>query len=158
MPRKKRSDSNSAAVEVIQNIMDGPPQVPAEADVPPEAMAFWSAIINSKDYAMWTPSDLVIAADLARVSYEIEEYSKMVTNHRRLLQDGDKVTVSPVHKILLDLQNYRINLCRTLQIHARATHGESQHQNKRNRLFFESKHTVQNSEAQSLIAMPNRKQ
>ena len=158
MARKKRSDSNDAAIEVVQAIMEGPPKPPPEVTVPPEAMPYWWVIVSSKDYKMWTPNDLLVAASLARISHEIEEYSKIVTNHRRLAKDGEKITVSPVHKILLDLQNQQVALCRTLQIHARATHGESAHQNKHNRLFFESKQNMQETGLQSLIAMPSRKQ
>lgn len=107
---------------------------------------------------MWTPNDLFVAAELTRITYDIEDYSRLLTNRRRLIKDGDKVAISPVQKLLTELNTERIALCRTLQIHARATHGESQHQNNRNRLFFESKRNIADASMYSLIAMSRTKQ
>jgi len=158
MARKKRSDSNSAAIEVTQTILEGAPKPPDDANVPPEMMGIWYQIINTKDYSTWTPNDLLVAAELTRVTYDIEDYSKLVSNRRRIVKDGDKLAISPIQKLLTELNTERMALCRTLQIHARATHGESQHQTNRNLLFFENKRNIQENVAQSLIAMPNRKQ
>jgi hypothetical protein len=108
--------------------------------------------MNTKDYEMWTPNDLVIAAGLARITMEIEQYSMTVLRSKRVMKEKDSWNVSPVHKVLNDLQAQQATLCRTLQIHARATHGESTFQKKRNQLFFDSRAITQESEFDELLA------
>jgi hypothetical protein len=155
MSRRKRSDSIEAQSQAMNRAVDGPPKPPAFCNVPSECMPFWDAIMNTKDYEMWTPNDLVVAASLARISMEIEQYAQIAIQKRRLVKDKDTINISPVHRILLDLQGQQATLCRTLQIHARATNGESTFQKKRNRLFFESQTTVEATEDHHLLARPH---
>jgi hypothetical protein len=159
MARRKRTDSHEAITSAMTRAVTGAPQPPDFCYVPPAAMPFWNAIISTKDYEMWTPNDLIVASSLARITMEIEHYSNAILNMRngRIQKEEKSFSVSPLHRVLLDLQSQQINLCRTLQIHARATHGESQFLAKRNRLFHEARQTANSFDEDSLIAMPNKK-
>jgi len=152
MSRRKRTDSIEAQTSAMSRASNGPPSPPEFCHLPDECLPFWEAIMNTKDYEMWTPNDLVIAAGLARITMEIEQYSMTVLRSKRVMKEKDSWNVSPVHKVLNDLQAQQATLCRTLQIHARATHGESTFQKKRNQLFFDSRAITQESEFDELLA------
>jgi hypothetical protein len=137
--RRKRSDSVTAQVEAAKRVADGAPTPPDFCSLGPEHMPFWNAIMNTKDYDMWTPNDLIVAASLARIQKDIETYAAMIRGQGRV--EGDKV--SPAHKVMIDLQGQQVALCRTLQIHARATHGESAYQAKKNKTFQDSRKKAQ---------------
>lgn len=139
MARRKRSDSIDAQVEAMRRALDGAPNPPDFCSLEPKHMAFWKAIMDTKDYEMWTPNDLVVAAGLARIQCEIEQYAQLIDSKSRMMKDGDTLTVSPLHKIMTDLQSQQASMCRTLQIHARATHGESAHQSNRNATFHQAR-------------------
>lgn len=139
MSRRKRSDSVDAQVEAMRRVLDGAPMPPEFCKLQPEHMPYWKAIMDTKDYAMWTPNDLVVAAGLARVQWEIEKYHDMAVKRTRLTKDDDSLVISPLHKILVDLQSQQTSMCRTLQIHARATHGESAHLAKQNANFHDAR-------------------
>lgn len=129
MTRRKRSDSKEAAVEALMKASElpAPPPYIRLAD---EVLPFWEAIIKTR--ADWTENDLIIAAELARIEHEIEQYRQ--TPVHRLDRDPDTGALkpSPLHKILNDLTALQLSLCRQLQIHARATQGESRDQIRRN--------------------------
>ena len=155
MARRARSDSNQYASQSMQMAAEGPPDPPDFVELDEKHFPFWYAIMDTKAYDMWTPNDLVVAASLARVQYDIQEYSRLVDQKKRLIKEGDKLNVSPIHKVLVDLQAQAASLCRTLQIHARATNGESTFQKKRNKAFSETKmihDSIENDDG--LIAPP----
>lgn len=146
MARKKRSDSIEASVEAMKRVLDGAPTPPDFCAILPKHMPFWNAIMSTKDYSMWTPNDLIVAAGLARIQCEIEQYANSIEKQTRLIDDGRSISLSPLHKIMSDLQSQQTALCRTLQIHARATHGESRDQGKRNTTFSQSRKNAKNTE------------
>lgn len=139
--RKKRSDSIEASVEAVakaKNIVEPPPHL----FIPPDVLPFWNAIMKTR--ANWTESDLTVAAELARVQHEIEYYRRLSGKQTRLrLDDEGKPVISPFHKVLNDLVALEMSLCRTLQVHARATQGESRDQAKRNAAFYDAQEQVQ---------------
>lgn len=155
MARKKRSDSVEYVTKSMQMAEEGAPEPPDFVELEDHHMPFWYAIMETKAYDMWTPNDLVVAASLARIQCDIQEYSRLVDQKKRLIKEGDKLNVSPVHKVLVDLQAQSASLCRTLQIHARATHGESTFQKKRNKSFADAKSANErNTDSDGLIAPP----
>jgi hypothetical protein len=153
MPRKTRSDSSETASRAIQYAANGAPEPPEFIKLPERARPFWLAIMKTKAYSSWTPNDLVVAASLARINAEIERYHAMVEARTRLQKDEKgALEVSPIHKVLTDLQSQAASLCRTLQIHARATHGESRDQVNQNDVH---RHALRlTEEVSSLIARP----
>jgi hypothetical protein len=105
---------------------------------------FWDAIVTTKARDSWTPHDMMVAANLARIYAEIEKLSAIVRVEGRVesTQHGDKVSAN--HKALADLISQSINLARAVQVHSRATHGESSHQVKRNDAYRQAQRIVDN--------------
>ncbi|WP_348826647.1 hypothetical protein [Halomonas sp. RT37] len=151
--RRKRSDSAAAAQSAVASAAAGIIEPPKHVHLPTAARPFWDAIMQTRAADSWTPGDLVLAAHLARVNADIEHYTKVAEDETRLMADQAGVSkIHPVHKILTDLSAQALSLSRSLQIHARATQGESRDQKKRNGLHAEAQRTM--SAADDLIARP----
>ncbi len=148
--RRKRSDSAAATQAAVSSAASGTLEPPAHVHLSAEARPFWDAIMQTRAADSWTPGDLVLAAHLARVNADIEHYSLLAESHSRLTEDGSKV--HPVHKILTDLSAQALSLSRSLQVHARATQGESRDQKPRNALHADAQKTM--SGADELISRP----
>ena len=136
MARRKRSDSIEAQVEAMRRVLDGAPMPPQECKLLPDHMPFWKSIMETKDYDMWTPNDLKLAASLARIQFEIEYYMSVVLINGRL---GDNGKPTAAHKVLCDLQAQQVSLSRMLQVHSLATQGTSKELSKKNKTVMESK-------------------
>lgn len=93
MSRKKRIDSATAAVEVMQAALqeiEVPDCVPlSEAEIP-----FWDAVIAARAKSEWNDADLITAAHLARTmaklttvteTNEWDKLSKLILSMRRSL-------------------------------------------------------------------------
>lgn len=148
--RRKRSDSAAAVQAAVSSAASGTLEPPAHVRVPEQARPFWDAIMQTRATDSWTPGDLVLAAQLARVYADLEHYTEIAEQKTRLNEDMTKV--HPVHKILTDLSAQSLSLSRSLQIHARATQGESRDQQSRNGLHADARKSM--SEADDLIARP----
>jgi hypothetical protein len=136
MARRKRSDSIEAQVEAMRRVLDGAPMPPDYCAILPEHMPFWKAIMETKDYDMWTPNDLILAASLARMQHDIQVYSKIVQEEGRTDANGKP---SAAHKVLHDLNIQQLAMARMLQIHSLATQGTSKELSKKNKTFMQSK-------------------
>lgn len=151
--RRKRSDSAAAAQEAVASAAAGIIEPPRHVPLAEDARPFWAAIMQTRASDSWTPGDLVLAAHLARVNAEIERYTLVAAAETRIMADDSGMAkIHPVHKILSDLSAQALSLSRSLQIHARATQGESRDQQHRNTLHAAAQKTM--SEADSLIARP----
>lgn len=148
--RRKRSDSAAAAQSAVAAAAAGVIEPPSHVHLSKEARPFWDAIMQTRAADSWTPGDLVLAAHLARVNADIEHYTMIAETETRLNEDRTKV--HPVHKILTDLSAQALSLSRSLQIHARATQGESRDQKHRNALHADAQKTM--NDADSLISRP----
>jgi len=151
--RRKRSDSAAAAQAAVSAAASGVIEPPAYVRVLKTARPFWDAIMETRAADSWTPGDLVLAGQLARTHAEIEKYTKMAEKESRIQPDAQGgLKVHPVHKVLADLQGQALSLSRSLQIHARATQGESRDQANRNQLSAGARKTMDS--ADDLIARP----
>jgi hypothetical protein len=152
MARRKRSDSTESAVAAMQAAVTKI-EPPAYVGIMSEALPFWYDIVNTRHIDSWTPNDLIMAGTLAQVYYDIQKYTAIVNKNSRLIKDNqDQVKVSPMHKVLVDLVAQAQSLARTLQVHARATQGESREQKNRNAVFYEAKRITQGDD--DLLAKP----
>lgn len=151
--RRKRSDSAAAAQAAVSSAAAGVMDPPAHLNLSDEARPFWDDIMRTRAADSWTPADLVLAAHLARTYADIEFYTRQAAEESRLMEGvTGEPKVHPVHRVLTDLGAQVLSLSRSLQIHARATQGESRDQQKRNGLHASAQKTM--SEADSLIARP----
>lgn len=147
--KRKRSDSAAGKVEAVKKALNQP-LPPPQITLSNDEMLYWDAIISTR--ANWTANDLIIAAQLAKVECEISDYLNMVSGYKRLVKKDNSLKVSAVHRVLDDLIATQMSLCRSLQIHARATQGESRDQIKQNNLYHHSQETV--NDFSDLIAKP----
>lgn len=74
MAKIPRPDSNTAAYAAMahQNAAQAPLAPPACVTLPDACRPFWDAIVTSRARDTWTDSDLVIAANMAKVQHAIE--------------------------------------------------------------------------------------
>lgn len=74
MTKTPRPKSNTAkyALQAHQNAAQAPIEPPACVTVPEACKPFWDAIVTSRARDTWTDSDLVTAANMARVQFALE--------------------------------------------------------------------------------------
>lgn len=83
-PKRHRADSAKAAVEAAQNAAQAPIAPPDYVTLPEACKPFWNAIVTSRPRDTWTDSDLVLAANLARVLHSIESAPIGSDEHAKL--------------------------------------------------------------------------
>ena len=71
-PRRLKSDTIKAAAQAHQNAAQAPLDPPAYVTLPEACRPFWDAIVTSRARDTWTASDLVTAANMAKVQHAIE--------------------------------------------------------------------------------------
>ncbi|WP_443090325.1 hypothetical protein [Basfia succiniciproducens] len=139
--RKIRSDSTDAkrlASQAAQKTLD-PPEKLTKAE-----MRYWNSIINSRALDSWSDIDKERAIKLAKLYVEIADYEKeLATQARRWVKTGTgTMKIHPLHYVIEDLYKREIQMCRSLQIHSRATNGESRDQVKTNQLYQEARNAI----------------
>lgn len=138
--RKTRSDSTTAHIQALQAAQTQlkPPQTLSKAE-----KRYWESIINSRALDSWTPIDQERAVKLAKLYVEIDEYEQELANTRRWLKtETGAMKTHPLHYVVEDLYKREIQMCRSLQIHSRATQGESRDQVKTNQLYQQVRTTL----------------
>ena len=148
--KRKRSDSVSAelsAMEAAKTTIDPPDGV----NISELEQKFWKVIIKSRAADSWTDNDLMLAAMLARCYSDIEKYSLSLSSSRLIKDDKGSPKISPVHRIVDDLYKQALSISRTLQIHPRATQGESRDQVKRNALYADKQSIIDEFNDEDLI-------
>ena len=70
--RRPKSDSAGYAATAHQNAAQAPIEPPTYVTLPEPCKPFWDAIITSRARDTWTQSDLVTAANMARVQHALE--------------------------------------------------------------------------------------
>ncbi|WP_028605318.1 hypothetical protein [Ottowia thiooxydans] len=83
-PKRQRADTAKGAVQAAQNAAQGPIDPPAYVTLPEACKPFWNAIVQSRPRDTWTDSDLVLAANLARVQHAIETVAIGSDEHAKL--------------------------------------------------------------------------
>lgn len=135
--RKLRSDSSTAkvlATKAAQTKLSSPQKLTKLET------RYWNSIINSRALDSWTPIDQERAVKLAKLYVEIDDYELELQNHRRWIKtETGTMKMHPLHYVIEDLYKREIQMCRSLQIHSRATNGESRDQVKTNQLYQAAK-------------------
>ena len=83
-PKRQRADTAKGAVQAAQNAAQGPIEPPAYVTLPEACKPFWEAIVTSRPRDTWTDSDLVLAANLAKVNHAIESVAVGSDEHAKL--------------------------------------------------------------------------
>jgi len=104
-------------VQAMVNAAKGPPRCPSHVRLRPGDKPFWDGILCARARDEWTDTDLVVAAQLARCQFDIENESAeldsegmVVTNDR-----GTKVANARV-AVLEQLARREMALMRTLRM------------------------------------------
>lgn len=120
-PRKRRSDSNTAAIAATQAAALGPLEPPAHVTLRPCDRPFWVAIMEARARDSWTPVDLANAATMARAQADVERLQA------ELDSEGDLIAgkANPKHKLLETIARRVVALARVLHVHAEATQGRA---------------------------------
>ncbi len=83
-PRRPKSDTIKYAAVAHQNAVQAPLEPPAYVTLPEGCKPFWSAIITSRARDTWHESDLVIAANMAKVQHALESVQVGSEEHAKL--------------------------------------------------------------------------
>jgi hypothetical protein len=82
--RRPRSDSAAYDAAAHQNAAQGPLEPPAYVTLPEPCKPFWEAIVTSRARDTWTESDLVTAANMARVQLALQTTDVASDEHAKL--------------------------------------------------------------------------
>lgn len=121
-PRRKRSDSATAAVAAAQAAALGPIDPPKHVSLRPGDRAFWNAIVTARARDTWTEIDLTTAANLARTHADIESLQATLDTEGYVI-DGK---ANPLAALVETLTRRSVALSRALHTHAQATVGRSE--------------------------------
>ena len=83
-PRRIRSDSASYAAQAHQNAAQAPLEPPGYVTLPEPCKPFWDAIVSSRSRDLWTETDLVQAANLARTMHALQGMEVGSDEHAKL--------------------------------------------------------------------------
>ncbi|AVP57098.1 terminase [Pulveribacter suum] len=108
MTKARRPNSNTAAYAATahQNAAQGAIEPPAYVTLPGECRPFWQAIVTSRARDTWTDSDLVTAANMARVQLALQTADVGSDDHAKLTR-------------------LALALSRSLSVHTTATAGRA---------------------------------
>lgn len=104
--RRPRSDSAAYAALAHQNAAQGAIEPPAYVTLPEPCRPFWEAIVTSRARDTWTDSDLVTAANMARVQLALQTADVGSDDHAKLTR-------------------LALALSRSLSVHTTATAGRA---------------------------------
>ena len=105
-PKRQRADSAKYAAQAHQNAAQGPLEPPPYVTLPEPCRPFWNAIVTARPRDTWTDSDLVTAANMARVQFAIESAAVGSDEHAKLTR-------------------LAMALARSLSVHVTATAGRA---------------------------------
>lgn len=126
-----RSDSTAFAVTTAKALAKPLPEPTQPLD--DRAMKYWPAIIGAKRLSAWTGVDLALATALASDLAAIELLTAELATDGHTLTDGKgKKYAHPAANLLDQATRRSIITARTIQVHAVATTGKTDHQGKKN--------------------------
>ncbi|MDP2768408.1 MAG: terminase [Giesbergeria sp.] len=120
-PKRKRSDSATAAIAAAQAAALPPLEPPAHVLVPAAARPFWDAIVLARPRDTWNPVDLASAANLARCQADIEVLQQQV-DAAGFIVDGK---INPACELLEKMSRRALALTRAIAVNTVATVGRS---------------------------------
>lgn len=120
-PRKRRSDSNAAAIAAAKAAALGPLEPPAHVTLRPCDWPFWKAIMQARARDSWNDVDLANAAIMARGQADVQRLQAEID------VEGDVIDgkANPKHKLLETIARRVVALARVLHVHAEATQGRA---------------------------------
>lgn len=131
-PRRQRSDSATAAVEVMRAQAEVEIVPPANIALDDADMPFWDSIIAAFPTIEWNDHDLEVAAILARTMADLNREQLALRDEGSIVKTDKGTPVVNPRKTVVQMHTGSIlSLRRSLQLHARATKGEARDTGKR---------------------------
>jgi len=119
MAKRAPSNSISAHIKAMANVMAPEFEPPAHVRLPDEARPFWSGIMASRARDEWSKNDFVVAAQLARAQYDIERESLLLEGEGSVVENARGTQVmNPRHSVLEQLARRELALMRALAMTA----------------------------------------
>lgn len=134
MAKRKRTDSVAGQQEVMEGALNPFIEPPEHLRVTQDIRPFWDVIIKGKAKRAWLDQDLVVAAELAGIHYQMVHLRGEITSNPAVLGDPEH----PIHKLLDMVAKRGRMLAAHLQIHPEATQGKSREQTKQNQAHQEA--------------------
>ena len=116
MPRKARSDSVDSAVKAMVDAAKGLPNPPSNVHLRSEDLPFWRAILRARGKDEWGKTDLVVAAQLARVQTDIEREEGVLAAEGNVVQNARGSAINPRLMVVEMLMKREMALMRTLRL------------------------------------------
>lgn len=114
---KKTDDANSAAsaVKAMLNASKPSLEAPAHCALRAGDAPFWKGVVDSRARDEWNDSNLVIAAQLARCQFDIEEQQKLLYSEGHVIVNERGTPIAnPRHTVLEKLRASQLALMRSL--------------------------------------------
>lgn len=125
------ANSTKFALDEAQKLAEPLPEPPRP--LTSDALRFWPTVVDSKRRSAWTQSDLTIACSLCRDLALIEKLADELEQDGPTLETKEGRRYPHPAGTLLDAAQRRVlATTRSLQIHAIATAGKSDHQGAKN--------------------------
>lgn len=146
MGRKRRIDSATAAVAVMQGAVVEELMPPQHVGLNESAMPFWRAIVRGRAREEWegTPALMATAASLAWTQWQVSQLRAAI--------ESDPVPDAKAVQRVSDLQRLEMGYLRVLQQHGRGAQGEARDVAKRRE--FSAGIVADNPLEDDLIARP----
>lgn len=119
MARKRRVDSATAAVAIMQGAVAGELLPPEHVGLNEAALPFWRLIIRGRARDEWdaTPALMATAASLAWTQWQVSKLRAEI--------ESDPLPDAKAVQRVSDLQRLEMGYLRVLQQHGRAAQGEA---------------------------------
>jgi hypothetical protein len=132
MGRKLRSDSTESIIKAAVNALAPDLEPPECVDLDDECRPFFSLVLRARARDEWNDATLVVAANLARTMYDIEEQTKLLKTEGYIVPDErGRDDINPRHIIIEQLSKRKMAYMRTLVIGGAALGDAKDFKNKR---------------------------
>lgn len=116
-PKRVRADSAEAAVQALVSVAKGPIVPPKHVRLREGDLPFWEGVLCARARDEWTATDLVVAAQLARCQFDIENESTLLDSEGSVTtNDRGTRVANPRVTVLEQLARREMALMRTLRM------------------------------------------
>lgn len=113
--KARKADTAAGAVQAMLNAAAPALMPPDHCRMRDEDMPFWRAIVDARARDEWTPANLVIAAQLARCQFDIEDQQVLLYQEGHVIANERGTQIAnPRHSVLEKLCSRELSLMRSL--------------------------------------------
>jgi len=121
MKKHRTSDTVTGAVNAMLDAALPLPSVPPYVTLRAQDQPFWAGVVSTRARGDWSPTDLVLAAQLARCQCDIEsEQQALYTEGTVIPNDRGTMVTNPRFRALNELKQSQLATVRALALNATA--------------------------------------